>query len=457
MTIYRNPRFMVDHIYRFLGLTAFSSPQEDTAFPFSRLIDDQQLRFQRLNTAGVAEIIVDRGTTEPSRRIITRVIGENSNAHEGFVKVSFQHALTLPAWTTFGLLRSDGTEADELGAPDFFDFELNTDVQIGSALQFNRILYGDSLGGSAVHQLGELFTSRMLTTTSGIVQSWTELVLPNSSESQTLAGNTYLLERGDARRVWNLEYRRLKAIDAFTLDSVNQLVGRIHPFYFDSPTSGEAYDFECIDFVFDPSGNWTSTDIDISFESSQPDAGRSDFVRLTANAATISAGVGFAEYTFPPGTSSSGRPCTDFRGRNTSVDYRGGAGGDPLADNDHTIGFFNSAFQFTEYSLSNGILADSANSGEWLRSYQNILEDTPVAQSSAAPVDLTSIATVRFIMRPQAIGEQFDITNYQFIDLVNRPAFVELIGYERQQDSANPAGSLGPLYTVRMALREVLS
>jgi hypothetical protein len=97
--------------------------------------------------------------------------------------------------------------------------------------------------GDVFNKVGEIYYSRQLTTSSGIVQSWEEEEEPNAVVAETFAHNVYSLERGEPRRVWRMFYGGIDDDDKRTLDEVRRLAGiQVHPFWFDPPASGNVID-----------------------------------------------------------------------------------------------------------------------------------------------------------------------------------------------------------------------
>ena len=237
---------------------------------------------------------------------------------------------------------------------------------------------------------------------------------------------------------------------AFTLDTVRRLAGiQLHPFWFDPPDSGDAKEFAIVPFTDD--GNWTFFSIDHTFGT---DATHGATLELTATAATVTAGVGRAVYTLPSGT-SGGRPFSDFREKLIAVDYLSD-GTTPASDDEHTIRLGTNLFAWGEFSLSNKILADSGLHQQFDRVYADPFRDPTVAVT-VQPAVVDEIATVEFVMRPQNSGDEMHLAKFHTVDLFKRPAFVELLSYQKRQSSSNPKGNLGPLFDIDLVVREVLS
>jgi len=440
---YRNPRYVIPHALRPLGPSAITSSASTVADPLSRLIDDQQLVQAKLNTKAKAQIDADRGvgTAEQLRPKVIRCLLPNHNFHENFTRVRLaQDNAASPTFPTDVLLQLDGTLADEYGNIDLVDFALAT----VDPDRFLAIAVNDALSGAPNHALGEWYVGEQIEPSTGIVQTWSDNEEPNSNVSTTEAGNTYVKERGDPRRVWEIQYLGMSESDAQLLDRLRSTVGiQIHPFYFDPPDSGDV-ETQDVEFVTTPSnGVWSfSAGVTETFGTDGNPSGEESLSIVLTTTTSES-----ATYTF--------NTPQDYSNSILRVDIESDAQAWLETNNlKLQLRVESGAGVLTQFSLSNAFVADAANTvGGFHRVYVDPVRDKP--SFALIPPDLSAVTKLTYLMDAEVVSDQVLFSGFRAIDKAKRPVFCELLRFDKQQASRNPQFKIQ--YNVRITLREVFS
>jgi hypothetical protein len=257
-----------------------------------------------------------------------------------------------------------------------------------------------------------------------------------------------VVERGAPRRVFTLEHRALSGADADLYDELLAAVGYgVHPFWYEHPDSGggevEFADTATVD-------DWGSAGSDHRLVSGSDGASNGALeVETTADAGA----------TLSRSTASLGEP-TYFRDRLVAIDHRTPTSAAwVVQDSDiefrlRSTGAGN--IGQTIWSCARGVLTIPTTT--WHTTYFDLEDSTSAAyriRTTDKPCDLGNVNDLLFVIGFDTTGQKLQLDNMRTIRKDSLPKLVELLGYERTQDS--PAPLAGPTYRVRLRMREVLS
>ena len=446
---YRNPRFMIDHIFRAFPVSYISGP-ELAGFPKRRLTDGRNRSLWRGTDATADQDVVlssDPPNLVPTRPPIERVLIPQSR--EAWLQMQRIRLFAGPGATPASAMAfDDGVPADLYAAPDVLDFEV---VAPADAQRLRVNFVGIPGASTFTHEAGQVYASRILTTSSGVVQSWTDEDEPNVDVVTTEAGCTYARERGDPRRVWRLRYRLLDDADMFVLDTVRRTAGiQVHGFWFDPPTSGDNPRRWFTMEDPNPAGSWgTAGPVNLSFitDAASNPADVEPYARVVYTA------TGPNEYIRAQLDFDTPQ---DLRGKLLRFDLRC-AGAFANAIDGVLVGFHDTAgvagegayFRTRVHALQG---ADST----WRRFFVDpALSDPSTELTTGDVIDWSSVRSVAFA---QQNDTQFQTVNWSrptIIDKAEQPAFVELMEFRKEQASGVPKARR--LWDVEILLREVLS
>ena len=301
-------------------------------------------------------------------------------------------------------------------------------------------------------KLGELWFTQTRQPTSGVAHEWDDLREPNIQRADTRAGNTYVVEHGEPRRVFTLEHQILSGADADLYDELLAAVGYgRHPFWYEHPDSGDAS--ETIIELGSTAG-WTPTNCTLATESG------SDGVADGALAIT-SIASGAANII----RSLSGSEPTYFRKRVLHLDTLIKVSSAWLTDDAALqIALLTDATDAPQsgqgnFSLSAG-LRGALGTGAWIRNHFDLEDGTSHAYEAGTgaggrAANLGNVDQVRIFFQFTAAGQELKLDGFNLIRKDRMPQLVELLDYERTQDS--PAPLAGPTFRVRLRMRQVLS
>lgn len=453
MASYRNPRYMMAHLYRDnVNGTPIVGP-EDPDFPKSRLIDGANGALWRSgNAAADAELVFELlvNTEEAYRPELIRIIIPSSktlyDATQRLLVETGSTASTGP-WDDVYLL--DGTLADLYAPPDVFDFELALNT---FQFEFWRFLFYQQITAAGEQEAGEIYASDIVETNTGIVQTWEDVDEPNVNVATTLGGNVYSIVRGQPRRVWTMEYRNVDEDDVLALDQVRRLAGvQQNAFWFDPPDSANAEE-ETFQFIATPpEGTWNTLSSGTNVQFLSDDAGSNptnngDYMRVV-NAITSP--------NLLRQTINLNEP-VDFRFKFFRCDVNVAIPGWAEALDAITITLATEADGSggsSEFSLSKCFVEQAADD-VWRRVYIDP-RNSPSIGVSEQHMRFDTVRSITFNLDTQVQFHLADFANFRLVNPAKRPKYVELLNYRKTQASDNPGARIK--YDVDVQVREVLT
>jgi hypothetical protein len=307
----------------------------------------------------------------------------------------------------------------------------------------------DGLSGTK-SKLGEFWITETRQPTTGVAHEWTDEFEPNLERADTRSGNTYVAELGDPRRTFTLEHRALSGSDADLYDELLAAVGYgRHPFWYEHPDSGDATEQV---LELGSTVGWAPVNCTLDTPSgSDGEAGGA--LRVTAIAsgtATIARSVTGSEPTY---FRDSVLRCDTFLEATAAW---------LVGDFNFYIRLSTTAGEHptdprSEYSLARG-LRTTKTIGQWIRTDLDLDDGVSSAFLTTTAVrnpSLSAVDRIIFVFGFTAADQQVRLDGLNLTRKDRLPKLVELLGYERTQDS--PAPLTGPTYRVRLQMREVLS
>lgn len=297
--------------------------------------------------------------------------------------------------------------------------------------------------------IGELWFTQTRQPTTGVAHEWEDRREPNLVRDETRSGNTYVVEQGEPRRVFTLEHQALSGADADLYDELLAAVRYgVHPFWYEHPDSGggevEFADTATVD-------GWGSAASDHALVSG------SDGV---ANGALEITATSNGTATLSRDTASLGET-TYFRDRILAIDHRVPTDASWVVDDADLEFRLRSTTPAvgaqTVWSFARGVRTVATT--DWHTTYFDLEDSTSAAyriRSADKPCDLGDVNDLLLVMGFDTVGQRLQIDNFRTIRKDSLPKLVELLGYERTQDSPAPLAT-GGTWRVRLQMREVLS
>lgn len=445
---YRNPRFCWRHLLRESAeIYDSGSSAVQAATPKERLWDDQAGRLCEFTASGTVFHRADLrdAVTATDHMDVNRILipaGHNLSNDRG---LNFRASAIGDFSDLLEIARADG-----MVNMHFVPWSGVMDGEFASGDDSNGFQITSFAGVTGENsKFGELWLTETRQPTTGVAHEWEDATEANLERADTRSGNTYTVEHGDPRRVFTLEHRALSGADADLYDELLSAVGYgVHPFWYEHPDSGTP--LETLVEMGSTSG-WTPANCTLAL------AEGSDGVASGALEVTASSGS-FATVV----RNLSGSEPTYFRGRLMTMDTFLQDGGVFItADDDLEIRVSTAATEApasgqSRYSLARG-LRTSSPAAKWVRTYFD-LEDANLAHTVAGAVhapDLGNVTAIVLLIGFTVGGQTVRFDEFNLMRKDRLPKLVELLGYERTQDS--PAPLAGPTFRVRLRMREVLS
>lgn len=439
---YRNPRYMPDHAFRSES-TDIVLGSDLQVTPLSRIVDDQNTRAFEFGSMNNLFIDFERLTDvdSPSHVVLGRFIVAGTNILENRTGATVSFSEDDVAYTQRKMI--DGSEVGLVLPTGPLDFEVELFPSATEWPRFERLTVWGATPVASNHQVGEVYSSRILTTSSGIVSSWSDDEAPNNVVAETFAHNTYVLERGDTRRVWTMRYQRINDADMQTLDEIYRIVGlQTHPFWFDPPASGNTYQ---VNTIWDPEGLWTSSADTTLVQNPTGGPNGTPSVSCTNDLQDFTV---FQESLSSP---------VNLSGKLLQFDMRQEPSHWVQDNKNFLLRIASPSGNRSEYNVSDGWLhAPTSEQNDWQR-FQIDPFTSPVNSSAVGRADISSVERIGFVIDNQAepTGSGCEIANLTIVEKAETVKFVEMMNFQKRQSA--PSSKFNLRWDVDITVREVLS
>ncbi len=222
---YVDPAFYFHHALRSAGASGLSvsTGTLETTQPKERLLDGRNESKAKFDAAAVNHAFdIDRGsgTLTP---IDTLIVPNGHNMSGDTFKLEADDEDTFTAPTLLVTATWDAGQTIQAFSR--------------TALRFIRLTFVTS----GQQELGELFLTQKRVLTLGQRPVWEAPLSTNVAETVLDGGETFRLQRGPSRRLYELEWLRINdaADQAIFADLESETVSGIHPFYFRAPDSND--------------------------------------------------------------------------------------------------------------------------------------------------------------------------------------------------------------------------